>query len=271
MKVKSEGKQPFYLKIFASRNFKEMSRDPLLYIFCVVFPLVMLILFAVIGKYAGASTMFTPSTLIPGVTMFSFTFLMLATSLLVSKDRTSAFLIRLFTSPLKTVHYVAGYVLPSFLAGLAQIVICLLAGYLISLFTGQPYFSLGASLLLAVEMLPFLLMCVYLGISFGSLLSDKSAPAVTAIFISASGVLGGAWIPLDTMGGFATFCLFLPFYPTVYLGRIITGATHTVLSEATAAIPYTFDSSAIGSLVCIFIYLILSALLAHLTFPRRQR
>jgi ABC-2 type transport system permease protein len=264
-------KQPCYLKIFTARNLKEMAREPLLYIFCIAFPLVMLILFAVIGKYAGESAMFTPKTMLPGIVMFSFTFIMLATTLHVSRDRTSAFLIRLFTSPLKPFHYVAGYVIPFFLAGILQMIVCILAEYLISVITGEGFFSFGATLLLMVEMLPFLLTCLFFGIGIGSVFSDKSSPAITSIIISASGVLGGAWMPLDTMGGFATFCLFLPFYPTVYLGRIITGATHTVLDVLSQPTYYTFDTAGIGSLVCIFIYLLLSVAFALFAFTKQMK
>ena len=60
---------------FVKRNVKEILRDPIIYIFCLGFPLVMLILFTVIGKYSGGNTpMFDLKSLLPGIIMFSYTF-----------------------------------------------------------------------------------------------------------------------------------------------------------------------------------------------------
>jgi ABC-2 type transport system permease protein len=257
--------------IFARRNLIEMVRDPLIYLFCLAFPLVMLVLFSVIGKFAGDTlNMFTAATLLPGIMMFSATFIMLAAALLVSKDRSTAFLIRLFTSPLKTTHFVFGYFVPFFLAGIAQAIICLAAGAVIYAIAGEPYFSFGAAVLLMLEQMPFLLFCIFIGIAFGSLLSDKSAPAVTSVFISASGILGGAWLPLDTMGGFESFCRFLPFYPSVLLGRIVTGASHTPVNELPPE-SYTFDNLAICAIVCLLLYLAASVILAVWAFRRQMK
>lgn len=43
------------------------------------------------------------------------------------------------------------------------------------------------------------------------LLSDTAAPGVSSILISASGILGGAWMPIESMGGFMIASSFLPF------------------------------------------------------------
>ena len=84
---------------FIKRNFLEMLRDPLSYVFSIGFPVVMIVLFSVIGKYAGGmDDVFNAKALIPGMIMFSFTFVMMLSSLLVAKDRTrrslSAFTLR---------------------------------------------------------------------------------------------------------------------------------------------------------------------------------
>ena len=63
---------------FYKRNLKEVLRDPIIYIFCLGFPLVMLVLFQVINRYTGGSTpMFELRALLPGIIMFSYTFVML--------------------------------------------------------------------------------------------------------------------------------------------------------------------------------------------------
>lgn len=253
---------------FIKRNFLEMLRDPLSYVFSIGFPVVMIILFSVIGKYAeGMDVIFGAKTLIPGMMMFSFTFVMMLSSLLVAKDRTSAFVIRLYTSPMKTVDFVLGYTVPFFAVGIAQEIACLAFGGLIALITGGSFFSFGAALLLMLAMLPMLLICICLGVLFGSVLNEKAAPGISSVFISAAGILGGAWMPLDTMGGFETFCRFLPFYPSVYIGRVITGASHSVPDMGA----YTFDSVAALGIIPIAVFLIVLAALALIAFKRNMK
>ena len=255
---------------FIKRNVLEMLRDPLMYIFCLGFPVVMLLLFQVINKYTGGNTpMFEATSLIPGIMMFSFTFVMLMVSLLVSKDLSSAFLVRLFTSPMRTWEYVAGYALPCLAVGVGQEIVCVFVGWIVSLVVGGGYFSFGAALLLMIEMLPMLLICIAFGVLFGGVMNDKSAPAISSVFISAAGILGGAWMPLDTMCGFETFCRFLPFYPSVYIGRIITGGTHTAIGGESA--PYVFDGVAMLGFIPIVVFLAVGCVLAVFAFKRRMK
>lgn len=258
---------------FIKRNTLEMLRDPLLYVFCLGFPVVMLLLFQVINKYtAGNTPMFEATSLIPGIMMFSFTFVMLLVSLSVSKDLSSAFLVRLFTSPMRTWEYVAGYAFPCFAVGVGQEVVCVFVGWIVSLIVGGSYFTFGAALLLMVEMLPMLLICIAFGVFFGSALNDKSAPAISSVFISAAGILGGAWMPLDSMGGFETFCRCLPFYPSVYIGRVITGGTHSAPEGATQVLPaYSFDGVAKLGLIPIAVFSAIGCVLAVVAFRRNMK
>lgn len=257
---------------FIKRNLLEMLRDPLIYVFCLGFPVVMLVLFQVINRFtAGNTPMFDATSLVPGIMVFSFTFITLLVGLLVSKDRSSAFLIRLYTSPMTTADFVLGYVVPCLALGAGQEVVCLFCGWIISLIVGSAYFSFGACVLLAVAMLPCMVMCVFAGVFFGSVLNDKAAPGISSVIISAAGVLGGAWMPLDSMGGFETFCRFLPFYPSVYIGRVVTGATHS-FPDALSGVPavYSFDGVAALGLVAIGVYLALSIVGALLAFRRNM-
>jgi ABC-2 type transport system permease protein len=251
--------------IFAKRNALEMLRDPLIYIFALAFPVILIVLFSVINSFAGGTTnMFEQTTLVPGIIIFSYTFIMLAVSLLVSSDRKSAFVVRLYTSPMKTRNFVLGYFLPCIAIGIAQLIVCIFCGFIAAVASGQEFFSFGRVLLLMLSSLPMLVTCIFLGIAIGAALNDKAAPAVTSIIICASGILGGAWIPLDTMGGFETFCRVLPFYPTVYIGRVITGAEHTLGGA------YEFNATAIIGLVTIFLYLIASVVLALVLFYKKS-
>ena len=258
-------------RAFIKRNILEILRDPLQYIFCLGFPVVMIVLFSVIGKYAdGMDDVFNAKALIPGMIMFAFTFVMLSVALLTSKDRTTAFLIRLYTSPMRTVDFVLGYTVPCLVIGVGQEIICIAFGWIVSLIVGGAYFSFGAALLLMVGMLPILLICIFLGVLFGSVLNDKAAPGITSVIISAAGILGGAWMPLDAMGGFETFCRVLPFYPSVYIGRIITGAVHTPTgAEPPAA--YAFDSVAALGFIPIAVVLVASVVLAVVAFRHNMK
>lgn len=211
---------------FSKRNFKEITRDPLSYIFCIGFPVVMLLVFYLINSYSEQNVKtFELNSLIPGIMMFSYTFVMLMMGTLVSKDKETSFLKRLFTSPMKPKDFIIGYAIPGILIGLAQSVVTILSGGLLALIAKSAYFSVFDSLLLIISQIPILIFCVFIGILFGTILSDKSAPGISSIFISLSGILGGCWMPVETMNEFEVFCKCLPFYPSVYLGRIITNAT----------------------------------------------
>ena len=259
--------------IFAGRNFKECVRDPLAYIFCIGFPLLMLALFAVINAFLPVKqSTFEYSSLVAGILPFGFTFVMLTLCLLVSKDCSTAFLKRLKTSPMRSVDFVFGYAVTGFVAGVIQAITCVAGGALLALITGDEYFSFGRACLLVSSQIPVLLICVFTGIFFGSVLNEKAAPALTSVFITASGVLGGAWMPLDTMGSFETICRFLPFYPSVCIGRVITGAYHSITDYATnVRQPYSFDTPTALGIITIAVWLVVSAIAACLFFGKKSK
>ena len=89
---------------FASRNTKEMLRDPATLIFGLGFPLVLLVLLTAINSSIPEQAemkLFQIESLAPGISVFGLSFLALFSSMLIAKDRTSSFMLRLFTSPLK--------------------------------------------------------------------------------------------------------------------------------------------------------------------------
>lgn len=251
---------------FTKRNFKEILRDPIIYIFCLGFPLVMLVLFQIINNYtAGNTPMFELTGLVPGIIMFSYTFVMLAMALIVSKDRQTLFLKRLYCSPMKSFDFILGYAIPGVVIGICQTIICLLSGWIISLINGSAYISILSCLLLILSQLPILLISIFIGILFGTIFNDKSAPGLCSVFISLAGMLGGCWMPIETMGGFETFALFLPFYPSVYIGRIITGATNVMGN------PYVFSNVMIIGVISIAVVLVLSIVLSCVAFKYKSK
>ncbi len=258
--------------IFAKRNLKEMLREPLLYIFCAGFPLFLVLLFQIIMKYSNGKTpVFELKSLIPGVMMFSYSLLMLMTSLLISKDRTQSFLKRLYTSPMKGHDYIIGYFIPYFLIGLCQSIVCILLGYIFAGINGTSFVGFGEAMLLIVTMLPIMIINIFIGMALGILLNDKSAPAITSIFISCCGVIGGAWMPLDTMGNFEVVARIFPFHPSVYLGRVVTGAAHTVPDELGNPVLYKFSDNGWLFLLIVGLYLVGSLVFAVALFNKRLK
>lgn len=257
--------------IFAKRNFLEMLRDPIIYIFCLGMPIFMITLFQIINNFMNTDfSYFNLKTLIPGIMMFSFSFIMLLVSLLVSKDKATAFLKRLYISPLKSKDFILGYALCCFVIGIIQEILCVFTGYIFSLFSNDSYFSFIESILLILEMIPILIFFIFFGILLGSLLNDKAAPGITSIVITLSGILGGAWMPLDTMGKFETFCKCLPFYPSVYLGRVITKATHSIKDYTNPIIEqYVLKGNELFYfLLPIILYTLLVIILSFIAFKR---
>ena len=84
---------------FASRNRKEMLRDPMSLLFGIGFPIVLLLLLHIIQRNIPAEAgmnLFALETLTPGICVFGLSFLALFAAMLVSKDRTTSFMLRLF-------------------------------------------------------------------------------------------------------------------------------------------------------------------------------
>ncbi len=250
---------------FYKRNLKEILRDPIIYIFCLGFPIIMLLLFCIINMFSNGHTpIFELNSLLPGIIVFSYCFVMLTLSLIVSKDKQTFFLKRLYSSPMKSYHFILGYFLPGLIIGLLQTLLCILAGFIISLTSNDVFISIGKILLLTISQLPILITNIFLGILFGTIFNEKSSPGICSIFISLAGILGGCWIPIETMGGFETFCKLLPFYPSVYIGRIITNSTNAL------GVYYTFNNNASLGLISISIFMIASIILSIFAFKKNM-
>lgn len=230
--------------LLAKRNFKEILRDPLSLLFSLGFPAILLAVFRLINYNVGNSWM-TMAELIPGVATFSLSFIMLYMTLLVSKDRTTAFLTRLYTTPLRASDFILGYTVPGVLLGVLQTLITYSVGLAVAILpeggitvagveTVSKTVQIGPTPVLTktVEILhpwgiftgtlaalPTILFFVALGILLGTLLGDRAAPGISSAIITASGLLGGAWMQLSLMGSFEKVCRFLPFYPATVLAR----------------------------------------------------
>ena len=131
---------------FSSRNFKELLRDPLSYIFCLGFPLVMLVIMSVINKSIPPEadmTLFRIENLAGGIAVFGLSFVMLFTTLTVSKDRSGAFLVRLYATPMNSADFIAGYALPCLLLAVLQSVISFAASLVVAAVSGSDALTVG--------------------------------------------------------------------------------------------------------------------------------
>ena len=117
---------------FANRNGKEMVRDPLTLAFGLGFPLVLLLLLSAIQANIPVS-MFEIAHLTPGITVFGLAFMSLFSATLISKDRSSSLMQRLYTTPLTARDFILGYTLPILPIAVAQSVVCYVAAICLGL------------------------------------------------------------------------------------------------------------------------------------------
>ena len=111
------------LLTFSSRNAKEILRDPLNVAFSLGFPVILLFLMSAIGANAPVS-IFEIETLTPGITVFGLSFMTLFSATLIARDRETALLQRLYTTPLTSADFIFGYVLPILPIAVAQCALC---------------------------------------------------------------------------------------------------------------------------------------------------
>jgi len=209
--------------IFGKRTLKEILRDPLSYIFCLGFPLVMLIIMTVVNESIPEQAhmdIFEIQNLAPGIAVFGLTFIMIFACLQISKDRATTFLNRLYASPMKPKDFIGGYTIPLILLSVIQILITLGISVLIG-FIGGYTFHPGNILVCILVLIPSAFLFISFGLLFGTLLSDKAAPGICSIIITISSILGGIWMDVDSIGGIIQkVCQILPFYHGVAVARM---------------------------------------------------
>lgn len=215
--------------LFANRNTKEILRDAINLFFALAFPLVLLGLLSIINNAIppeANNTIFEIENLAPGITMFGTTFLALFSGMLLAKDRTSSFLMRLFTSPMRAVDFILGYTMPMLAITFLQAAITLLAACVVGL-----AFSINLLLAILVTMLTSFLF-IGIGLLCGSAMNDKAVGGVCGSLLTIlAGFLSGIFMPIELIGGvIKTAADILPFYHCV-------GAIKAALNGNYADIP----------------------------------
>ncbi len=206
----------------ARRTTKEILRDPINLGFGLGFPLVLLLLLTAIQANIPVS-LFEINRLVPGIAVFGLSFLSLFAATLVSKDRGSALLARLYTAPLSPFDFILSYTLPLLPMALAQAALL----YLVALPLGlSPTWNILPALL---SVLPAAVFFIAFGLLCGSLLSDKQVGGLCgAMLTNLTAFLSGIWFDLSLVGGaFETAANLLPFVHAVELSRAVLGGDYT--------------------------------------------
>lgn len=199
---------------FASRNTKEILRDPLNLAFGIGFPLAVLLLLSLIQSNIPVS-LFEIGDLTPGIAVFGLSFISLFSGMLIAKDRGDSFLMRLFSSPLTGAHFILGYALPLIPMAMMQSAICFIAAF----FLGLPI-SINV-LMVFVALIPASLLFIAIGLLAGSLLTDKQVSGICgALLTNLAAWLSGTWFDLNLVGGgFKKVAYALPFVHAVDAGK----------------------------------------------------
>ena len=235
------------IMIFAKRCSKEILRDPLNLGFGLGFPLILLILLSALQANIPTS-LFEIDSLTPGITIFGLSFMSLFSATLVAKDRESAFLQRLYTTPLTAFDFMVGYMLPLLPIALGQTVIC----YLFALTLGlEPSVNI---LYAIIGIIPMAIFNISLGLLCGSILGVKQVGGICgALLTNLSAWLSGVWFDLKLVGGtFEKIANALPFVHAVEMEKALFGGNFEIVLGH--LIPVALYSIAI-TVIAIFCFL----------------
>ena len=199
---------------FARRNTREILRDPLSLGFGLGFPMILLALMTLIQRNVPVE-IFEMESLLPGICAFGESFFALFSAQLISKDRSSALMMRLRNSPLRARDFILGYALPLLPMALLQAALCVAFALVLGLKPGWGILRMLGSLL------PCALVFIALGLICGSLLSERQVGGICgALLTNLSAWLSGAWFDLKLIGGgFEAFAYALPFANAVDAAR----------------------------------------------------
>ena len=181
--------------VLSSRTAKEILRDPINLFFGLGFPLVLIFLLSTIQKNIPVS-LFEVHKLTPGITVFGLSFMSLFASVIVSKDRESSLLSRLYTTPLSSMDFILGYMLPLIPISILQSLICYIASipFGLKLSLGVVW-ALGGNILVS-------LFFISLGVFCGSVMTSKQVGGICgALLTNLSAWLSGIWFDISLVGG----------------------------------------------------------------------
>lgn len=206
----------------AHRNVREILRDPVNLGFGLGFPLALILLLSAIQANAPVE-LFPIPQLTPGIAVFGLSFMTLFSATILARDRSSALLQRLYTTPLTALDFILGYTLPMLPLSLGQGLVCYGAGLCLGLeWTGNLLLALGFHGLVAM-------LYIALGLLCGSVFTDKQVGGICgALLTNLSAWLSGTWFDLELVGeGFRKIAYALPFVHAVELERGVLAGDFT--------------------------------------------
>ncbi len=220
---------------FARKNAREMLRDPLNLAFGLGFPLVLILLLSAIQANIPVP-LFEIQHLAPGISVFGLSFMTLFSATIISKDRGSALLCRLYTTPMTPADFILGYTLPMIPIAILQAAVSYVAAIVLGL-------DITVNILLAlIFIIPVSLLYIALGLLCGSVLSDKQVGGICgALLTNLSAWLSGIWFDLDLVGGaFKKISYALPFVHAVDMERaVLSGKLLDALPHLIFVLGYT--------------------------------
>ena len=232
---------------FAKRCAKEILRDPINLAFGLGFPLVLLLLLSSLQANIPVH-LFEIDTLTPGITVFGLSFMTLFSATLIAKDRESAFLQRLYTTPLTGMDFILGYMLPMLPIALAQAAIC----YLLAIPLGL---TVSIRIVYAIlGILPMAIFNIALGLLCGSVLGVKQVGGICgALLTNLSAWLSGVWFDLNLVGGsFERIAGLLPFVHAAEMEKaLFAGEFQAAVSHCVPVLLYSILTTAAAAF-CFF-------------------
>lgn len=211
---------------FAKRCAREILRDPINLGFGLGFPLVLLLLLSAMQANIPVS-LFEIDTLTPGITVFGLSFMTLFSATLIARDRESALLQRLYTTPLTAVDFILGYMLPALPIAICQTVVCYLAAIPLG-------FTVNRNVFYAIiGIIPMAILNIALGLMCGSIFGVKQVGGICgALLTNLSAWLSGVWFDLKLVGGFfEKLARALPFVHAVEMEKALLGGDFALAME----------------------------------------
>ncbi len=233
---------------FAKRNFKELTRDPLSLAFEIILPIFLLIIFQ---QFNIPSDNYKLENFTPGIIIFGFSFITLFTSTLIAKDRTSSFLIRLGTSPMKSSDYILGYILSLIPIIIIQDILFFIVAMILGLsFSVNIIFTVIVSMIISI-------FFIALGILIGSLVSEKGTGGLGSIIVQLVCFTSGMYFPKESVGNvFAKICELLPFESSLNIIKGVLNNDFTIIT--------------IQNIIIFITYTIITLVISILVFKRNM-
>ncbi len=234
---------------FAKRCTKEILRDPINLGFGLGFPLVLLLLLSSLQANIPVS-LFEIDTLTPGITVFGLSFMTLFSATLIAKDRESALLQRLYTTPLTGFDFIIGYMLPILPIAIGQTVIC----YLFAISLGLTF---SVNIIYAIiGIIPMAIFNIALGLLCGSIFGVKQVGGICGTLLTnLSAWLSGVWFDLKLVGGlFEKIANVLPFVHAVEMEKALFNGNF---------------EGAVSHILPILLYSVLTTVVAVFSFLRQ--